>query len=532
VYRHILNLLQEYCGSKAEYALALGLVILATAILLLLSRSWRRGVAEAQERSGWRGIVLGLVNGLFSLVLGAAIVAALGGSLLVQSGLFNERHGQMTQTNYDTIKTNWGPPHEQRELLVNHYITEDQTLFLFKDGRTISEEELSAGKAKPAAKPDGEQADDGSGDDKSAGQAPIKIKRKVRKPVPQNSIVSGKVGVDIRMNYRQKGSAFYTCYEDAWALEFTVKNRSDKATEAEFRFPMPADQGVYDKLEIVVDGKNWMENLVLKDNAQTWKMPMTPGQTTVVRIAYASRGMDYIRYTPATMATREEYKVAMRIYPSARRGEEPAKGRRQFAWKDMGLPVGSMTPPTIKESSADGDPLILEWDLKAAATTLGMGVILPEIKQPGYFGARLLHEAPLGLLLLAGSLVVTWMLLGRDSDLFSLAVLVIAYYLFYTFAAYLSDHLTWFPACFMLAALATLLLAGLYIWLGWGRTFAAHQTMALVAVFTIYYPLAALMDENTMGLMNQILYWGVALYAALLAVAGNVMNLRQSRKAA
>jgi hypothetical protein len=170
--------------------------------------------------------------------------------------------------------------------------------------------------------------------------------------------------------------------------------------------------------------------------------------------------------------------------------------------------------------------------MKAAATTLGMGVILPEIKQPGYFGARLLHEAPLGLLLLAGSLVATWMLLGRDSDLFSLAILVIAYYLFYTFAAYLSDHLTWFPACFMLAALATLLLAGLYIWLGWGRTFAAHQTMALVAVFTIYYPLAALMDENTMGLMNQILYWSVALYAALLAVAGNVMNLRQSRKTA
>jgi hypothetical protein len=526
VYRHILNLLGEYCGSKAEYVLVLGLVVLATAILLLLSRAWRRWVAEAEERGGWRGVVLGLANGLFSLVLGAAIVAALGGSLLVQSGLFTERHGQMTQTNYETIKTNWGPPHEQRELAVTHYITEEQTFFLFKDGRTVSEEELSAGTAKPALKADGEAADEG------AGQAPIKIKRKVRKPVPQNSIVSGKVAVDVRMNYRQKGSAFYTCYDDAWTLEYAVKNRSERATEAELKFPMPADQGVYDKLAIAVDGKNWMENLVLKDNAQTWKMPMQPGQTTVVRIAYESRGMDYLRYTPATMATREEYKVAMRIYPNEKRGEEPARGRRQFAWKDMGLPVGSMTPPVIKESSADGEPLTLEWDMKAAATTLGMGVILPEIKQPGYFGARLLHEAPLGLLLLAASLVVTWMLLGRESDLFSLAILVVAYYLFYTFAAYLSDHLTWFPACFVLAAAATLLLAGLYVWLGWGRTCAAHQTMALVAVFTIFYPLAALMDENTTGLMNQILYWGLALYAALLAVVGNVMNLRQGRKAA
>jgi len=526
VYRHILNLMEEYFRGKAEVALALGLALLATAVLLLLSRAWRRGVEAAAARGGWRGVIMGLADGLMALVIGAAVVAALGGSLLVQSGLFSERHGQMTQTNYDTIKTNWGPPHEQRELSVAHYITEEQTFFLFKDNRMVSEEELTSGKAKPADNPGGEKADEGSPDDKSG--APIKIKRKVRKPVPQNSVVAANVGVDVHLNYRQKGSAFYTCYEDAWNLEYTVRNRSDKATEAEFRFPMPADQGVYDQFDIAVDGKNWMENLVLKDNAQTWKLPMAPGQTTAVRIAYASRGIDYIRYTPANMATREEYKVAMRIYPNVKRGEEPAKGKQWFAWTDMGLPVGSMTPPVIREPSAGGEPLTLEWNLKSAATTLGMGIILPEIKQPGYFGGRLLHEAPLGLMLLAASLVVTWNLLGRRTDLFSLAVLAVAYYLFYTFAAYLSDHLTSFAACFALAALATLVLSGLYLWLGWGKCFAANQTMALMAVFTIYYPLAALMSDAGGGLMNQILYWGLALYAALLAVAG----LYRSRRAA
>ena len=528
MYRHILSLLEEYFRGKAEFVLALGLAVLATAVLLLLSRAWRRGVEAAAARGGWRSVVLGLADGLMALVVGATIVAALGGSLLVQSGLFSERHGQVTQTNYNTIKTNWGPPHEQRELSVAHYITEEQTFFLFKDNRMVSEEELTSGKEKPAGD---EKAGDSPADDKG-GAAPIKIKRKVRKPVPMNSLVRGNVNVDLRMNYRQKGSAFYTCYEDAWTLEYDVKNRSDKATEAELKFPMPADQGVYDKFDIVVDGKNWMEHLVLKDNAQTWKMPMTPGQMTTVRIAYASRGMDYIRYTPATMAMREEYKVAMRIYPNDKRGEEPAKGMQRFAWGDMGLPVGSMTPPVIKEPSANGEPLTLQWDMKSAATTLGMGIILPEIKQPGYFGGRLLHEAPLGLMLLAASLVVTWNLLGRRTDLFSLAVLAVAYYLFYTFAAYLSDHLTSFNTCFALAALATLVLSGLYVWLGWGKTFAAHQTMALVAVFTIYYPLAALMDDYTAGLMNQVLYWGLALYAALLAVVGNVMKLRNKAGAA
>jgi hypothetical protein len=132
--------------------------------------------------------------------------------------------------------------------------------------------------------------------------------------------------------------------------------------------------------------------------------------------------------------------------------------------------------------------------------------------------ARLLHEAPLGLMLLAAGLVVTWMLLGRETHLFSLGVLVVAYYLFYTFIAYLSDHLTSFAACFVLAALATLLLAALYLWLGWGWTFAAHQSLALMAALTVYYPLAVVLDEYT-GLMVQVLYWTLAAYAAMLAVA-------------
>lgn len=508
MYRHILSLLEEFCGAKAPYVLAGGLLFLALAAILLLMPPWRRAVRAAWERGGWLGVLLGAVNGLLAIGIGGTIVAALGGAMLVQSGLFDEQHGQVTQSNYETIKTNWGSPHEQRELAVSHFVTEEQTLLLFKDGRQVPEEELG----NPSARADNGLLTDGP--DKSAGgEAPIKIKRKVRKPVPQNSIVRGQVDVDVRMNYRQKGSAFYTCYDDIWKFDFTVKNRSDKATEAELRFPMPADQGTYSDFAVLVDGKNWTANLVLKNNAQTWTLPMQPGQEIRVQAAYTSRGMEYLRYTPAVMAAREEYKVVMRIHP------DKDRGKRSFIWKDdMGLPVGSMTPPVIKDSPAAGEPMLLEWDLKSAATTLGMGVILPDIKQPGYYVTRLLHEAPLGLFLLAGSLILTWLLLGRETDLFSLGVLVVAYYLFYTLIAYLSDHLTAFSQCFAIAAAATLLLAGLYLRLGWGRTFAANQTFALVAAFTIYYPMAVVMDQYT-GLMVQVLYWSLALYAAMLAVA-------------
>lgn len=504
MFQHILSELQQVVGSKAPYVFAAGAIMLVLALVLMLLPAWRRVVKAAAERGGWRGILFGTLSVLMALVVGATVVEALRGSLLLQSRQFDNSHGRVSQTNYDAVKTNMGPPHEQGELRVTHFVTEEKTFYQYKDGRQIPEEEIQgdADIRVPSATEGGQDH----------VEKPIKRKIKTRSQVPQNSLVSAKIDVDVRLNYRQKGSAYYTCYDDAWKLDYLVRNRSEKTTEAEFVFPMPADQGVYDQFTILVDGKNLAEQLSCTGNAQTWTLPMKPGQEIRVQVAYASRGMDYIRYRPQRMATRESYLVTMHITP------DPQRGKRRLVWKDdMGLPIGSMTPPTIKDSPADNQPMVLEWDLKSAATSLDMGVILPKIPQPGYYGARLLHEAPWGLMLLVAALVVSWILLGRQADLFSLALLALAYYLFYTLFAYLSDPVESFSSCFMLAGLATVALAAVYLWLGWGLNFAAHQTLALVAIFTFYYPLAVTTDEYS-GLLVQVLYWGLAAYAACLAV--------------
>jgi len=517
MHRHIMSQLTEIVGSKAPYVFAAGSLFLVLALVLMLLAPWRKAVRSAMERGGWRAILMGTVSVLLTMAVGGTVIEVLRGSLLLQSSEFDRSHGRISQTNYDAIKTNWGPPHEQRELQVTHYITEEKTVYEYKDGHQIpveGEETIEEGNADESGEsPDVHSSAPSSDGGDKAVEKPIKRKIKVRKTVPQNSVVSGEADVTVQMNYRKLGSAYYACYEDAWRLNYVVKNRSDKKTEAEFRFPMPAGQGVYDQFTILVDGKNWSENLIYKDSAQGWMMPMNPGQETKVQVHYVSRGMDYIRYSPANMATRESYKVTMNILPDRERGKQ------RLVWKDdMKPPIGSMTPQTIIDSPADGEPMELAWDLKSAATSLDMGVVLPKIPQPGYYSARLLHEAPWGLVLLVAALVVSWMLLGREFDLFSLAILAVAYYLFYTLVAYLSDHVDSFPTCFVLGAMATLILSGLLLWVGWGRNFAAHQTMALVAVFTVYYPLAVALDEYA-GLLVQILYWGLAAYAAALAVA-------------
>jgi len=515
MYRHILRLLHDFCGDKAEWVLVAGLGLLAVSVLLLLAPPWRRAVRAARERGGWRDILLGLTNGTLSVFVGVTIVAALGGALLVQSGLFNEQHGRTTETNYQVIQTNWGKPHEQRELAVTHYVTREETVYLMKNGEEVvrDADTQEVADASNSGNPSGADDEGGGSGGGGGGGIAKTFTRKVREAAPQNAIVRSRVDIDVTMNYREKGSAYYTCYEDAWQFDYTVKNRGDKPTEAEFRFPLPANQGTWSDFVIQVNGQDWAEHLVCKDNAQTWKMPMKPGEEVRVQIAYRSRGMEYLRYKPAYLQHRDSCKVVMRIHP------DPNHGKQRFAWKeDMGLPCGSMTPEVIQNSPADGQPMTLEWDLAKTATTLDMGVTLPRTPPAGYYVTRLLHDAPLGLMLLTAALLVTWLLLGRTTDLVSLAVLAVAYYLFYTLIAYLSDHVMSFATCFVLAALPTLVLAGLYLWIGWGRRFVAHQTMALMAVFTIYYPLAVVLDDYT-GLLVQILYWALAAYAAMLVVA-------------
>jgi hypothetical protein len=377
------------------------------------------------------------------------------------------------------------------------------------------------------------QAPRSSGDDKTVDK-PLKRKIKVRREIPQNSIVRGKVDVDLHLNYRPMGSAFYTCYTTNWKLDYTVKNRSNKTTEADFRFPQDR---TYNNLAILVDGKRLKtEDLMYKNGAQTWSMPMAPGQEVSVAISFDAKGMDSIRYIPASMAMREDYKVTMKIFPCVATKDEAARGEQQLTRKKISPAMGAMPADRVEDASAAGQPMTLGWDLKSAATNQDVGVRLPEERSEGYlYCGRLLHEAPEGVLLLVGALIVSWMLLGRQPDLFSLAFLAVSYGLYYTLLGYLSDVIPSFAASFAIAAAATLFLAGLYLWFGWGCNFAAHQTFALVAVFTVYYPLAVtslgITSEDYSGLMLQILYWGLAAYAALLAV-GRVRRLRREAAAA
>jgi hypothetical protein len=513
MYRNMLQIAHEQMAGLGDYKyLVLGVLgLLAAAVLLQLLPPWRRSVREAWAGRGWKAIVLALANGLLVLLVGAALVAALGAAMLHHSREFTRRHGSVTEANRGTIRSRYGPAREQRELQVGHTIEKEKKVLFFPEtGKRIE--------LKGAEPPASVGTEDG----------PILDIVTERVAVPQNSLTHVDVDIDVFTEYPAIRSAFYRCYRDKWRLAYRVRNRSDKETDATFTMPI-SGSGSYDELTIKVDGEAWPENILRTGSGYTWEMPMKPGQEVAVEVAFTSTGMEHVRYIPARMQRREQFNVTLRLHPVP----QGAAGPRRILYRDLTPLYGGMRPTnrdalTTWEPEADGEPLVMEWDLSGGATALDMGVITPEVPQPGEYAGRLLHEAPLGLALLVGACAVTWFLLGRQEFLLSLAILAAAYFLFFTLTATLSEHIMSFAACFAIGAGATLLVSGLYVWLGWGGRYVSHQTMALMAAFTVYFPLAAIQGAyEDRSLMYQVLYWVLVAYGAMLTVAAVWRNRRR-----
>jgi len=262
-------------------------------------------------------------------------------------------------------------------------------------------------------------------DEEKSEDAPAQVverrfRRTVRKEVPQSSITAATHRVTIRMNYRQKGSAYYPTFEDEAAFRFVVKNRSAQVTQAEYSFPLPAAQGAVSDLTVKVDGRELGDALAVGRDGLAWKSPMRPGETHTVDITYKSRGMDHWAFRLAGHESLEKFELVVSV---------PGRAVENN-------PIGCMSPTRVVH---DRGGTTLEWKLDRAVTNLGMGVILPAAPQPGAHESQILKRAPVALLLLVILLVLTRALGGLPVRFLPVMLVAVAGYLFFTGVAFLAD---------------------------------------------------------------------------------------------
>jgi hypothetical protein len=492
--------------------------LLFVALQVLATRAWRQRLGALEEEGGWRALLAAAVANSLRLSAGLAGVGFLCLALLVQAGLYSERHGNVTQRNCDAVKSKWGVAHEQHELKARLYVYELQTCEDFTGGgtRQVSEpaepphtafrtgarppSDPLAAPPLPESRAPEETADDEQVlsdetfqvdlDDKGKPKNPLavahRVKKLVRKDAACDAIVGAKIEITLRNSPRYLGGAGYAGFEDTCCFEYVVANQGERNARAAFQFPLPGEgQGLFNRLTVKLDGQDLAPALRCVGNALCWERNLAAGARHNVEISYESRGLESFRYWPGKL--REQYLVRMRVV-----GVPPER---------LNFPIGAMSPADDL-ARLFGEDYTLNWDLSRAVTNYAMGIIVPAPVQPGFEVTKILREAPLGLALLALLLVATRLLVGARVSLLAVGLVLLVHYLGYTTFVHVSDLTGSFRLAF-LAGMAVPAAAGVAFWIAHdGKCFAGIQSAALHVLFTLGYPLAVYCADYTGALLN------------------------------
>jgi hypothetical protein len=475
-------------------ALVASLVVIVTALAAWVSGSLRPGQEKWREKGGWRAILASTCAGLFKVVALFVLLRLLVVAMHFQAQSFEQQYGRVTERNRSAVLMKWGSPHEQPELSVTQ--TRKRT-FVTRQLKPAAEKSDVITETFWKDEAPLVQAVDGK------LPAVISTREEIQDvDVPQKSLVSADVTVQVRNNPRQLGNANYAGYDDTWALRYVVGNSADEATTAHLSFALPAQTGLFDGLYLRVDGTNSLDRTKSEGNALCLDVPMAPGAQAVVEIGYRSRGLEHLRYIPKRMSQTGHYRVSIQV-----EGIPPEK---------LDYPIGSM-PPAEKLSDLRGNSYTLTWVLDNALTSYDIGIKLPLAEQPRYYYGRLMAEAPVGLALLLVFFILPRLIVGVPVRVGTVAVMGAAYFLLYTFMGHLADVMTGFAGPFAIsAAVVTLLVAWFRLKAPECRLLGVQDVVGFGAL-AVLYPLAVV-DADRTSFWLQIFCLLMLLYICALIV--------------
>ena len=505
MYRYFMQAATELFGHQYAALLLVGMAGLALlTLLIMLNPQWRRQLEEfGNSGSVWRvalsyGFTL-LKTGL--LLSSLFLITAL---LHVQAGLLSERQGQVTQRNYEAVRSKWGIPHELRVLSGTLAVLERVTFEEFAGGgsRELVAAEDGLSDSTPGYKLLSDETFTAARDKDNKIIDPLEVVRRqvyLRLRHLETPLVTGsELRFDVQYNPRYLGGAGYAGYEYTANLGYRAHNRQDAPALAEFAFPLPGDgYGVYDGLKVTINGQE-QTGITFSEGTLRWQRLIGAGEELETVITYRSRGLDYLRYSPGRFLPYCRVRMNISGFPADK----------------LNFPIGAMSPDTDLKTLS-GDKFSLEWNLSNAVTNYSIGVIIPSPRQPGFTAGVILRSAPLGIVLLLICLALSRHLLGGEFCFFSLLLSLFLCYFGYALFAYLGDGGGSFAGAYLPSLPVCALLGGLF-WVLHGRgRYIGWQSGVLYVLFAGCYPLAVYFERYT-GMILNASYIALTLYVMLL----------------
>jgi hypothetical protein len=462
-----LNRASDLAGTEPILALFLGAAMSAVFIA-----AYNHGPPLPEQKLLWK--LYDHARRFLRALLIVSIIAATVGSLRIylrQSvAHFRRTHGRVTEANYNSVQTIWGPEQRQGELHVEIYTDEEVT-------ERIESEDLT----KPA----------------------VLRKRIVRREATGNPFLSASHQVTLRQNSRKKGSALYGGYDTDCRFSWRLRNPDPQRHNCTLTFPLPSPTAMYDDLSIVLNGTDVLPQAQIREGAIFLVREVEPNENLDVRLAFKSRGMSYWYFQVREQREIRDFTLTLNLPDLTR--------------EKLNYPEGCMTPTKI-DSTPDRAGSILTYRLDHALSNKGMGIALPALPQPGAATNAVLAETDRAWLLLFAMLLLTLTLLATEHALI-LAILFGATIAFaYGLLADFSDLLFgfWGTAAAVLCPIFLILVS---IVLRKTHESVSRRIAFQIILFGLVYPCAAGLDPD-----RQSLYLNVCSLVFLILLAPLLLN--------
>lgn len=298
------------------------------------------------------------------------------------------------------------------------------------------------------------------GDDKSRI---VKTYRTINVPLDASRI---NVGIDL--DQRQKGLLWYSTYIVNFEGDFAFRNPTGQPREISFSLPVPAEQGLYDDVQVAING----QPVTISDNASAFSTSATipAGQAVNVHFGYRSHGMDSWRYDFGGKAAHVR-DFALNMHTN---------------FKGIDFPDSTLSPTTKRETPAGWD---LSWNYKNLVSGFGIGMTAPEHVQPGPLAGQISYFAPVSLLFFFFVMFTITTLRGIDLHPMNYFFLAAAFFAFHLLLAYLADHVD-IHAAFVICSLVSVFLVVSYLRLAVGMRFAAVEAGISQFVYLVLFSYA------------------------------------------
>ena len=186
------------------------------------------------------------------------------------------------------------------------------------------------------------------------------------------------IQVSLEADYRKKGLIWYPTYLCSFKGDYTITNVESVAQKFRIHFGFPAKGATYDEFFASLDGKK-LEGLINTNEGIAEILELAPGASADFQVSYKTRGISEWRYKADTGSGRVQN---LNLVVNTTFGA-------------VDYPDGCLSP-MLSESTTDG--MTLTWKATDLITKQDIGILIPELLNPGPLTARITFFAPVCLL--------------------------------------------------------------------------------------------------------------------------------------